>query len=54
MGEKILFEEGMLVISSVPARNYLFKVSYSRARIRCDNCSGLRMKTMASFQCFYC
>ena len=53
MGEKILFWEALLVISFAPVRNYLFKVSYSSIRLRCENCSGLRMKTMASFECLY-
>ena len=36
------------MISSIPERKYLFKVSYSSTRTRCENCSGLRLKTMAS------
>ena len=54
MGEKILFWEALFVISSVPARNYLFKVSYSSTRIRCGNCWGLSMKTIALLQCLHC
>ena len=52
--KKILFWETLFVMSSVSARNYLFKVSNWSPRIRCDNFSGLRMKTMTSFWCFYC
>ena len=35
------------MISSVPARNYMFKVS---TRIRCENCSELRMMTIGRCQ----
>ena len=31
-----MFWEALFVMSSVPARNYLFNVSYSSTRIRCD------------------
>ena len=43
-GRKHFFWETMFVISSVPTRNYLFKVSNWNTRIRCENCSRLRMK----------
>ena len=33
------------------ARKYLLKVSYWSTRIGYENCSGLRMKKMVSFQC---
>ena len=46
----ILFWEALFVISSVPARNYLFKVSNWSTRIRCENCSRLRMKTQERCQ----
>ena len=35
---------------SVPARNYLFKVSNWSRRIRCENCSKLRIKTLERLQ----
>ena len=38
------------VISCVPARNYLFKVSNWSARVRYENCSRLRIKTLERFQ----
>ena len=49
IGKNILLWEALLVISSVPARTYLFHVSNRSTNIRCENCSGLRMKTMVSF-----
>ena len=52
MGENILFSEALFVISSVPERNYLFKVSYSSTRIWCENCWGLNMKTKRHFSVF--
>ena len=54
MGEKILFWEALFMISSVPARKYLLKVSYSSTPIRCENCWGLSMKTMALLHCLHC
>ena len=42
--------EVLFVISSVPAMNYLFKVSNWSTRIRCENCSRLRMKTLERCQ----
>ena len=42
----IYFEFALFVISSVPAMNYLFKVSHWSRRIRCEKCSRLRMKTL--------
>ena len=42
------------MISSVPSKNYLFKVSYSRTRIWCENCWGLSMETIVSLQCLHC
>ena len=50
MKEKILFWEVFFVISSVPTRNYLSKVSTWSTRIRCENCSRLRMKTLERCQ----
>ena len=52
--KRFFFWEALVVISSVPERNYLFKVSYSSTRIRYENCWGLSMKTMASLQCLHC
>ena len=41
----------LFLISSVPARNYPFKVSNCSTRIiRCENCSRLRMKTLEQCQ----
>ena len=42
--------EVLFVISRVPAMNYLFKVSNWSTRIRCENCSRLRMKTLERCQ----
>ena len=39
-----IFREALIVLSSFPTRNYLFKVSNWNTRIRCENC--LRMKTL--------
>ena len=50
MKEKILFWEVLFVISSVPTRNYLSKVRNWSTRIRCENCSRLRMKTLERCQ----
>ena len=41
---KKLFWEALFEILSIPARNYLFKVTNWSTRIRCENCSRLRMK----------
>ena len=38
------------MISSVPAMNYPFKVSNWSTKIRCENCSKLRMKTLHWYQ----
>ena len=38
------------MISSVPATNYLFKGSNWSTRIRCENCSRLRMKILERCQ----
>ena len=46
----IFFERLCFVILSVPTRNYLFKVSNWNTRIRCENCSRLRMKTLERCQ----
>ena len=51
--EKKLFWEALFVISSVPARNYLFRVSNWSTRIRCENYSRLRMKTLEKCQWRY-
>ena len=48
--KKKMFWEAFFVTSSVPARNYLFKVSNWNTRIRCENYSRLRMKTLARSQ----
>ena len=49
-GRKYFFWEALLVISSVPTRNDLFKFSNWNGRIRCENCSRLRMKTLERCQ----
>ena len=49
-GRKDFFWEASFVMSSVPTRNYLFKVSNWNTRIRCENCSRLRMKTLERCQ----
>ena len=38
------------VISFIPARNYLFRVSNLSTRIRCESCSILRMSMLTIFQ----
>ena len=38
------FWDTVFVITSVAARNYLVKVSNWSTRIRCENCSRLRIK----------
>ena len=45
-GRQDFFLKAFFVISSHPARNYLFKVSNSNTRIRCENCSALKMKAL--------
>ena len=45
-GKKKKNWEALFVISSVPARKYLFKVNNWSTRIRCENCLILRMKTL--------
>ena len=52
MKEKILFWEALFVISSVPARNYLFKASNWSTRKRCQECSRLRIKELE--RCRWC
>ena len=47
--KKILWE-ALPVISSVPTRNYLFKVRNWSTRIRYENCLRLRTMSMALFQ----
>ena len=47
---KYFFWEILFVMPSVPTRNYLFKVSNWNTRIRCENCSRLRMKTLERCQ----
>ena len=49
-GRKYFFWKDLLVISSVLTRNYLFKVSNWNTRIRCENYSRLRMKTLERCQ----
>ena len=50
MEEKILFREFLFVISFVPVRNYLFKVSnLSTTIIKCESCSVLRMWMLIIF-----
>ena len=50
MKKKILFWEVLFVILSVPTRNYLSNVSNWSTKIRCKNCSRLRMKTQERCQ----
>ena len=38
--------KGLILLSSVPARNLLFRVSNWGTRIRYENCSRLRIKTL--------
>ena len=52
MEEKIFFREALFVILTVLTRNYLFKVNNWSTRIRCENCSRLRMKTLE--RCQWC
>ena len=49
-GRKDFFLEALFVISFVPARNYLFKVSNLSTRITCESCSILRMSILTIFQ----
>ena len=49
-GRKYFFWEALFVISFVLTRNYLFKFSNWNTRIRCENCSRLRMKTLERCQ----
>ena len=50
MEESILFWKALLMISSILARNYLFKVSNWSKTLRCESCSRLRMKTIERCQ----
>ena len=50
MAENILFWEALFLISSLPARNYLFKVTNWSTNRRCENYSRLRMKTLERCQ----
>ena len=47
-----------LLLSYVPAGNYIFKVNNRNTRTRCEICSELTIKTperyLASFWCLYC
>ena len=45
----VLSPEFLFVISFVPARNYLFKVSNASTRIMHENCSILRMSMLTIF-----
>ena len=47
--EKIIFWELLFVISFVPERNYLFKVSNLSTRMRCESCSMLKMSILTIF-----
>ena len=49
MEGKILYWEVLFVISFVPARNCLFKVSTLSITIRCKSCSILRMEILTIF-----
>ena len=51
-GRKILIWEALFVISSIPVRNYMFKTSNLNTRVRCENCSRLRMLTLTP--CKWC
>ena len=48
-GRKDFILRGFFILF-VPPRNYLFKVSYWRTKIRCESCSRLRMKILERFQ----
>ena len=54
MEQKILLWEALLRLcwGLVPARNYLFEVNNWSTRIRCGNCSKLRVKTLK--RCQWC
>ena len=45
-GTKDFILGGFVCDTNVPARNYLFKVSNWSTRIRCENCSKLKVKTL--------
>ena len=49
MEEKILFWAFLFVVSFVPGRNYSFKISNLRTRIRCESGSMLRMSMLMIF-----
>ena len=49
-GTKDFILGGFVCDIIVPARNYLFKVSNWSTRIRCENCSKLRIKTLERCQ----
>ena len=48
--KQFFYLEVLFMIAPAPARNYLFKVSNWSTRIRCENCSKLRMKTIQRCQ----
>ena len=48
-GRKDFILRGFFILF-VPARNYLFKVSNLRAKMRCESCSRLRMKILERCQ----
>ena len=48
-GRKDFILRGFFILL-VPARNYLFKVSNWRAKMRCESCSRLRMKILERCQ----
>ena len=49
---KVFFFEALFVISFVPARNCLFNVSNWSTKIRCENCSRLRIEILK--WCHWC
>ena len=49
-GRKDFIWEAFFMILFVSARNYLFKFSNWRPKIRCESCSKLRMKILERYQ----
>ena len=50
-GRKDFILRGFVLISSVPARKYLFKVSTRGTRIRCENCPSSGVYIVNCEQC---
>ena len=49
-GTKDFILGGFVSNINIPARNYLFKISNWSTRVRCENCSKLRVKTLEQCQ----